>query len=214
MKNLKNITLINVNCIDSKLAVKTLNASCSVLDFFKVILFSDEKPENLTSNITFIKIDKIETINQYNEFILRRLVDYIESGHCLIIQNDGFVINPDLWKDEFLEYDYIGAPWSKYGMKVWKRTNRIGNGGFSLRSKKLMEFIKNFKYINYDSPEDVITSLVIEKHNFKYPSVELACKFSLECPIEDYPFDIQNCFGFHGKDIFNNLNKNFPNILK
>lgn len=214
MKNLKNITLINVNCIDTDLAIKSLNVSSSFLNFFKVILFSDKQPENVPSNIIFEKIDKIGTINQYNEFILRKLVDYIETDYCLIIQNDGFVINPNLWKDEFLEYDYIGAPWSKYGMKVWKRTNRIGNGGFSLRSKKLMEFIKNFKYIDYNSPEDVITSLVIEKHNFKYPSVELASKFSLECPIEDYPFDIRNCFGFHGKDIFNNLHKFYPNILK
>ena len=201
MINLDNVTIINANCVDPKTSVKVLNFSCKGVTFKDVILFSDDKPNNITENIKFIKIQKIDSVQKYNEFILRNLVDYIETDFCLIIQNDGFVINHHLWRNEFLNYDYIGAPWSKQGMLVWGRTNRIGNGGFSLRSKKLMEFIKSFKTIDYNSPEDVITSLVIEKHNFKYPTVELACKFSLECPLEDYPFNVHECFGFHGKMI-------------
>lgn len=213
MINLNDVTLINANCIDPESSVKILNFCSRQIKFKNIFLFSDIKPINITDNINFFKINKIDSVQKYNEFILRNLVDYIKTNFCLIVQNDGFIINPNLWKDEFLQYDYIGAPWSKYGMKVWKRTNRIGNGGFSLRSKKLMEFIKGFKRIDYNSPEDVITSLVIEKHNFKYPSVELACKFSLECPVEDYPFDLKNCFGFHGKIIYNNLQKVFPNFF-
>jgi hypothetical protein len=213
MINLNNITLVNINCIDSETSVKVLTICSQQINFGEVILFSDDKPNNITENINFIKINKIDSIKKYNVFILRNLVDYIKTDFCLIVQNDGFIINPKLWRNYFLDYDYIGAPWSMYGMKVWNRTNRIGNGGFSLRSKKLMEFIKGFKMIDYNSPEDVITSLVIEKHNFKYPSVELACKFSLECPVEDYPFDIKQCFGFHGKIILENLLKMYPNLL-
>ena len=29
----------------------------------------------------------------------------------LIVQDDGFIINKNLWDEEFLSYDYIGAPW-------------------------------------------------------------------------------------------------------
>jgi len=213
MIDLKNITIINANCVDSKTAVKSLNFSCKHINFGNIILFSDNKPENITDNIKYIKIEKIDSIPKYNEFILRKMVDHVETDFCLVTQNDGFVINPNLWREEFLDYDYIGAPWSKLGMIVWKRTNRIGNGGFSLRSRKLMKFIQGFKSIDYSSPEDVITSLVIEKHKFKYPSVELACKFSLECPIEDYPFNVHECFGFHGRDIYDNILQICPNIL-
>lgn len=213
MINLKNITLVNVNCIDSENSVKVLNFCSKQINFGECILFSNIKPNNISNNINFISIAKIDSVKKYNEFVLRNLIDYVKTDFCLIVQNDGFIINPQLWRNEFLDYDYIGAPWSKYGMKVWNRTNRIGNGGFSLRSKKLMEFIKGFKMIDYNSPEDVITSLVIEKHNFKYPSVELACKFSLECPVEDYPFDLKQCFGFHGKIIFENLLKLNPNLF-
>jgi hypothetical protein len=211
--DLSNITIINANCVNPKLSVKALNFSSTNLKFAKTVLFSNEEPVNLTDNIDFIKIPKIETVNQYNEFILRNLVDYIETDYCLVTQNDGFVINPHLWRNEFLDYDYIGAPWTKHGMLVWGRTNRIGNGGFSLRSKQLMKFIQGFKRIDYSTPEDVITSLVIEKHNFKYPDVELACKFSLECPLEDYPFNVHESFGFHGKIIYDNLLYLCPNVL-
>lgn len=208
MITLDNVTLVNVNCLNSEQSVDVLNICCKEITFKKVILFSDNKPNNITDNISYIPVNNINHISKYNEFILRKLVEYIDTEFCLITQNDGFIINPHLWRNEFLNYDYIGAPWSQYGMKVWKRTNRIGNGGFSLRSKKLMNFIKNFKYINFNEPEDVITSVVIEKHKFKYPSVELACKFSLECPIEDYPFNLNQCFGFHGTQILQVLFNN------
>ena len=29
----------------------------------------------------------------------------------LTIWTDGFIVHPEMWRDEFLKYDYIGAPW-------------------------------------------------------------------------------------------------------
>jgi hypothetical protein len=213
MIKLDNISLVNINCLDVKTSVKVLNLCSKQIKFGEILLFSDNYPNDIYENIKLIKINKIDSVIKYNEFVLRNLIDYIKTDFCLIVQNDGFIINPHLWQNIFLEYDYIGAPWDLNGMKVWKRTNRIGNGGFSLRSRKLMEFIKKFKFIDYNTAEDVITSLVIEKHKFKYPSVELACKFSLECPLEDYPFNIHEAFGFHGKNIYNTLLNIYPNLL-
>lgn len=213
MKKLHNITIVNVNCVDPKTAVKALDFSSKLIDFKERILFSDTIPENTSDQIRHVQIEKITDILDYNKFILKHLVDYIKTEYCLIIQNDGFVINPHKWTDEFLDYDYIGAPWSKYGMKVWGRTNRIGNGGFSLRSKKLMDHIKNIENIDFKEPEDAFISKIIEKDNFRYPDIPLACRFSLECPVEDYDFDVTESFGFHGKEIYNNLLKWCPNVL-
>ena len=39
------------------------------------------------------------------------LKEYINSEHVLVIQDDGHIVNPDIWDDNFLDYDYIGAPW-------------------------------------------------------------------------------------------------------
>lgn len=211
--NIPNVTIININCIDSITAVKSLNFSTKLINFNSCILFSDEKPTNITNNIKFQKIDKISSVKDYNKFVLKELVNYIDTDYCLVIQNDGFVINPHKWSDDFLNYDYIGAPWDLNGMRVWKRTNRIGNGGFSLRSKKLMKFIQELDGIDYNQAEDVTVSLIIDKYNFLYPSVKDAVNFSLEVPLEDYPFDVRNCFGFHGNIIYNNLLTLCPNVL-
>ena len=56
-----------------------------------------------------------------------------------------------MWSDDFLEYDYIGAPWpnsknGKVDLKKYNKNiadqiienidkNQVENGGFSLRSK-------------------------------------------------------------------------------
>jgi len=208
----KDITLINVNTVNPARAVNVLNFSSKCIEFDKTILFSNVKPNNITDNITFVECD-VNSIYDYNVFILKRLVDYIETKHCLIIQNDGFVINPHLWNEDFLNYDYIGAPWNKNGMRVWGRTNRIGNGGFSLRSKELLKHLQAQENIDFNQPEDVTVSNLIENSNFKYPKLDLAVTFSLEDYLEDYPHDLTTCFGFHGSLNYDNLVTLCPNVL-
>jgi hypothetical protein len=61
----------------------------------------------------------------------------------LLIHDNGFVVNPDSWKDEFLNYDYIGAPWPLPNDNFSYRDingNLIRQGNsVSLRSKKLLD---------------------------------------------------------------------------
>ena len=84
----------------------------------------------------------IKNMKDYSRFMIYHLNDYINTKYVLTIQYDGFIINTDAWKDEFFNYDYIGAPWpwreeafvTPYGEHI-----SVGNGGFSLRSKKLLE---------------------------------------------------------------------------
>lgn len=214
MSNKLDITLININTIATKRAVDVLNFCNKVLKFKKTIIVANDRPSNIASSIDYVPCS-VNSITDYNEFILNKLNSFVETSHCLVVQNDGFIINPHLWQDEFLNYDYIGAPWNLNQMRVWGRTNRIGNGGFSLRSKKLLSYTQNLKNINYSIPEDVTNSLIIEKNKeFKYPSVNIAVKFSLESPQEDFPYDFNNCLGFHGKDIYNNLLHLCPSVFK
>ncbi len=89
----------------------------------------------------------------YSKFMLQDLYKFVDTKFCLVIQSDGFVINPNLWTNQFLEYDYIGAPWpneiSVYNASINKidlAKNRVGNGGFSLRSKRLLEVCSHIKF--------------------------------------------------------------------
>ena len=88
------------------------------------------------------QVRPLTNIDEYNEYILYHLYKHINTEYCLLIQDHAFIINPDSWTNTFLEYDYIGSPWP------WSETAfvtpfgehiRVGNGGFSLRSKKLLE---------------------------------------------------------------------------
>ncbi|SAL48353.1 hypothetical protein AWB74_02212 [Caballeronia arvi] len=35
---------------------------------------------------------------------------FIETEYALIVQDDGWILDIGNWSDEFLSYDYIGAP--------------------------------------------------------------------------------------------------------
>ena len=132
------------------------------------------------------------------------LLPHIETSHALTVQYDGYVINPELWDDAWLEYDYIGAPWppdthfTKSGKEV-----RVGNGGFTLRSHKLIRtfsvlfppFTDNGTgFFNEDGNICVYHRDFLESFGIKFAPVDVAAKFSRELIV---PETVQDTFGFH-----------------
>lgn len=193
--NLKNITLLSYNCVDPIQSVKALLYSSKNIDFAEIILVSHEKPEKLPSDISFIKIEKT-THKEASEFTYKMLHKIIKTDYMLGIHDDGFVINPHLWRNEFLDYDYIGAPW-----KQEKRINRVGNGGFVLKSNKFIQLTQYLPYANTNEDGE-LTNLYYDyftANGCKYAPLLLAAKFSLESRIPECEYNLNNCFGFHGK---------------
>lgn len=78
-----------------------------------------------------VKIKPLNNISDYSQFCVKELHRYIDTPFCIIAQWDGYMLNSDSWTNEFLKWDYIGSPWMP--------ANVNGNGGWSLRSKKLLE---------------------------------------------------------------------------
>jgi hypothetical protein len=115
----------------------------------------------------------------------------------LSIQWDGYVVNPDAWTNDFLQYDYIGAKWP------WHKDGRnVGNGGFCLRSRKLMQSLAelvSFGEIELPGkrPEDdyVCRQLrpKLESLGIRFAPEPVADRFSYE---REEP--TQTTFGFHG----------------
>lgn len=217
------VTIIAVDCITPKLAIKAIEFSCRGIQFQNAILFTSE---DITHDwIKIVKIDPITSTQEYSKFMINKLPYLIDDNvpYILVVQADGFVLNPELWDDHFLFCDYIGAPWDLNGCRVWKKKSRIGNGGFSLRSRRLLHRLKEVKDYDGTIPEDSFISDFIWKDNQHWPKsagtlipalIENAVKFSLECPLEDYPFDLTKCFGFHGKMIYDNLDTLCPYLFK
>jgi len=132
-------------------------------------------------------------LDAYSRFCLYEMADHVDSEFVLVFQEDGFIVNPDTWDDSFLNYDYIGSPWPQLGM-------RVGNGGFSLRSKRLLQEVK--KLGEFVGNEDWIMCFQLkdqlEKAGMKWAPLEVARKFSIEYPVDDSHL-VSTSFGQHSR---------------
>ncbi len=221
--NLSDITLVSV-CGDAKFLVGIIKAArycMKNIDFGKIKILS-----NVDIKVPDIEIIKIPALNkeQYCTFSLYELPKYVDTEYCLTFQGDGFVIDHNLWDKQFLEYDYIGAPWTQEVL------NNVGNGGFSLRSKKFLSSAKTLEYnskIQFQphipagelvTPEDWFACCYSYKQminmGVKFPSISLAYQFAVEHPSQYKSYDrfninTYNSFGFHG-----NFNKAAMSLLE
>ena len=218
MLNLKDITILSINTRDPELSIKAIQRSCKYINFGKKILITDKDIKS--GDIEIKKIPTINSLEEYSYFCVKKLNDFVDTKHCLIVQPDGFVTNPLMWSDEFLKYDYVAAPWDKMlsqramwlaGMGIHDPDSIpaiVGNGGFSLRSKKLLEICSNLDYKNPTLPEDVFIMVhsrqILKDNAIKIAPLMLAKRFSLECPIDmnEKNVTLDAHFGFHGSHEF------------
>lgn len=216
MINLTNVTLVCLNGLDAELGLKALIYSTKHIRFGKVILFSVEKPNNIPEHIQHFEIKQMSH-EESSLFSIKQMNNYIDTDYCLSIHDDGFIINPYLWDDNFLNYDYIGAPWSKEA--TWCPRNRVGNGGFCLKSKKFLNLMQKLDWKGQHD-DVMITNTYYDyfvSHGCKYAPVEVAMKFSLESKIEECEYNLDNCFGFHGRGdawVFKGEGQQFKDRIK
>jgi hypothetical protein len=130
--------------------------------------------DNLTQN-TYSKM--LLTSKFWNLLSLSNEKNYLDK--VLIYQEDSFMFNGYRMK-EFLEYDYIGAPWIK---DERHNSYNVGNGGFSLRNPNIMiEIAKRItNKEDYEIPEDVyFTKKMLEYSLGKLASWDVAKGFATE----------------------------------
>ena len=192
MIDLSQITLVCVDCVHYKSSIAAINKSIEKINFGKVLFFTDKIQPNTKFDQQIIP--KITSKKAYSRFLMKNLVNYITTEFVLIIQWDGYVINPELWDNDFLHYDYIGAPW-------WYNDGyNVGNGGFSLRSKKLLLVLQE-KEGKYHPEDDCICRLYRKYleviYDIKFADEKTAAKFSFE-PNKVHNEFKNNSFGFHG----------------
>lgn len=109
---------------------------------------------NINSNIQVINLGMQKmSVSIYNDLLLS--VDFwnkINSEKILIFQRDTLLFRKGI--NDFVDFDYIGAPWIQYANK--SPTN-VGNGGLSIRSKsKTIELLKKIDYKKLTIKENVI----------------------------------------------------------
>ena len=194
MINNKTITLFCLSTDLPEESLRVMKHCYSVFPHFDQIklLTSYSGQED---KVEIVKVDNVKNYNDYNKFMVESISDYITTDFCLVVQSDGYIINPGSWDSAFLNYDYIGAPWPWLG-------NICGNGGFSLRSKKILDLASKLKYVD-GTPEDNVYCLnerdYFINNNVLFPDAHLASKFSFEHPTGFQHAGLHASFGFHGK---------------
>lgn len=200
MIKLPTITLCCVDCVQPYLALTALIESSKHIEFKSIKLFSDTKPLDMPENIEFVQIHKINSLIEYSNFLLKELNEYIDTDFIITVQADGYIHNPHSWSDDFLEWDYIGAPWQNTEHFI-KPGYRVGNGGVSLRSKKLLMELQRVP--TFEMHEDVVIGVAIRPHleslGIKIAPLEVAAKFSVEKKCDDLNNNVSGAFAFHGK---------------
>lgn len=191
---LPDVTLCAVDTRTPALALRALRRSMEAIRFGEVVLVTTpdaELPENAMRGVRRIPIAALPSIEAYSLYMLRELLPHVHTSHVLVTQWDGHVIHPEAWDPGFLAYDYIGAPW------YWDREPMVGNGGFSLRSRRLLQALQDLP-ASEPHPEDVRICLdhraALERdHGLRFAPVDVATRFSYESgPPPATPF------GFHG----------------
>lgn len=219
MVNLKNVTLVALTSVKIQETIKALEFSCRGVNFGKVKLVSDIKPDNLPDYIEHEYTKRMNNIDEWNYASIYELGKHIDTEFAMLIHDDGFVINPDSWRDEFLDYDYIGAPWpmpnDNFSFRdINGNLIRVGNS-VSIRSKRLIDLPVQLNlewkafhgYYNEDGYICVNYRHIYLEHGMKFADIDIAKYFSIENQI---PENVGiKPFAFHNKllaqKIINNL---------
>ncbi|MBI3367898.1 MAG: hypothetical protein HY021_05465 [Burkholderiales bacterium] len=193
MLALPQVTLVCVDSREPRLALAAMRRSMAQVRFGAALLFTDvTRLSHLPPDIGVVDT-RIASAAEYSSFVLRRLMPYIASSHVLVVQWDGFVVNPQAWDPTFLQYDYIGAPWHDVPGNAG-----VGNGGFSLRSRRLLEAFAAHASLAATHPEDLCIcrdqrERLTREHDILFAPRALAERFAFERTRPTGP-----SFGFHG----------------
>lgn len=193
--NLPQVTICAVDTRLPNLAYDALLRSKAHISFGCALLMTSEAwlpPADAAQHVQVVRIPEIRSAAEYSSFILKSLPAYVKTSHVLIVQWDGFVTHPSSWTDDFLEVDYVGAVWPQF-----HDSNRVGNGGFSLRSARLLQALALDDFPDHH-PEDIAICRTYKaelerRFNIRFASESLANRFSAE-----RSGDANLTFGFHG----------------
>jgi len=168
--------------------------------FARVLFFTKAVPSDVVvpDTIEVRKIEGIDSYHEYSVFMLKRFVEHIDSEYVLVTQWDGYVAHASEWNPAFLNCDYLGAVWPA---AVPDEKGSVGNGGFSLRSHKLLNALQDRRIVPTGHEDQTICGafkpLLEQEYGIRFGSMELADRFSFEMNQSLAKAGVRT-FGFHG----------------
>jgi len=135
---------------------------------------------------------------------------HIPTETFLIFQTDSMIFQKNKHKiNEFLQYDYVGAPWPRSELRYLHITQG-GNGGLSLRKKsKMLDVIRSTPYDG--KPEDIY--FCTSRIPLKMPTIEHAKQFSVESLMHSASFGCHQPW-YGGGHTYTQLLRLYPEIKR
>jgi hypothetical protein len=218
-----NLTVVSVYGHNNGVsAIPSIQKSMQELPGSRGLLISIAKPKSLPKEIEWKPCYELDYLG-YSLFMMHSLYAYIETDYCLVVQDDGWVLNGKNFKPEYYDYDYIGAP-SHCAFNAdniflgftWTSSQEpvsvVQNGGFSLRSKRFLEACNKHGIVhlnstdihgwNEDAQLSAILKPVLENLGYKYCPIDIAKQFSMEyvgLGFHEDDFDFGCLFGHHAQ---------------
>lgn len=192
MLSLPDVTLVAVFTVAHDLTLRAVADCMKHVQFGAVKLFTDRIHPGDFGKI-LVKAGPFANLTEAGRFTVYELPKHIETSHALFIHWDSWILDPTAWRSEFLDVDYIGAVWHWHPEGA-----RVGNSGFCLRSKRLLDFLaENEDRFPIGDPEDLTLCQNyrphLEKLGFRWASEALAHRFSFERSLA-----VRSPFGYHG----------------
>jgi len=190
-KYIPRTTLLCLDTLNHQLAARALKKSLAGCVFERALFLTNRSLD--IEGVETIQVPRITDRADYSRRMLQSLCEFIRSEFVLVIQWDGYVLNPDAWEDTFLDYDYIGARWA------YDDGKGVGNGGFSLRSRRLLQVLAE-RHVTATGAENEDETIcrrlrpwLESEHKVRFASEAVADAFSIE-RVGNNP----RPFGFHG----------------
>ncbi len=215
---LKGVTCFCATSIRVSRAIDVLRLCADLCEFDEIVLATHEDiPARRVPFLRVVPIRQIKDKRSYSQLILDGLKKIIRTDYVLIVQDDGFILNPGAWNEDFYNFDYIGSPWPptlifQSDSRVLQMNNRVGNGGFSFRSRRLLHecSVKKMYRPEYGT---MVEDILIGHFNYsdlvtkgiRFADLSLASCFAGESPSDGAFVHLDKIFGFHGKAILDAL---------
>ena len=197
--HLPDVTLVAIDSICHELTARAVKECLDKAQFGAVKIFTDNRaPFQAAFDSEIIEAPTFASLDEVMIYLWYQVPQHIATSHALVVQWDSGIISEACWSERFLQFDYVGAPWGWYGDQY-----EVGNGGFSLRSRRLMRFVAKRKQdFPLGHPEDDVLCRRyrknLERRGFRWCPNDLALQFSFEWTGFS---GIDRHFGYHG--VFN-----------
>lgn len=180
---------------------------------------------NSITNIRFVALNtnNLSSLEYSKILYSREFYKQIFTSFFITFQTDTFISSKNKDKIyDFLEYDYVGAPWCNIFDCDGKHA--VGNGGLSLRrTSKMVEMIDLYldSFLNSNSPhipfEDRFFSNTCGVHfeglTLKKPAYTIAGDFSTETMlISENSFGVHKAWHWLSKPDLQRISENMPGL--